>query len=193
VQVQTQFESDTVISSQLTLLRNGGSQVIFGNLLSLPVAGSMIYVEPVYVRAAAGTTYPLLRKILVGFNGKTVMDDTLAEALSQVLSTSSDNGGGTNGGGTNGGGTNGGGTNGGGSSTGTISAQLAQAIADVAQAEKDAEAAFKAGDWTAYGEAQARLSAAIQRATQLAAQAAANPSTKPSPSASGSPSPTPSG
>ncbi len=193
VQIQTQFESDTVISSQLTLLRNGGSQVIFGNLLSLPVAGSMIYVEPVYVRAAAGTTYPLLRKILVGFNGKTVMDDTLAEALSQVLSTSTDNGGGTNGGGTNGGGTNGGGTNGGGTGTGTISAQLAQAIADVAQAEKDAEAAFKAGDWTAYGEAQARLSASIQRATQLAAQAAANPSTKPSPSASGSPSPTPSG
>src|SRR5262249_17333993 len=56
-QVQNQFENDPAISSQLTLLRNGGSQVVFGNLLSLPVAGSLIYVEPVYIRASTGTTY----------------------------------------------------------------------------------------------------------------------------------------
>ena len=186
-QIQTFFETDPSISSQLTLLRNGGSQVVFGNLLSLPVAGSLIYVEPVYIRAASGTTYPLLRKVLVSFTGKTVMADTLADALTQVLGPGSGNTGGGNTGGGGGGGNNPG--------TGTsVSAALAKAIADAAQAEQDAEAALKAGDWTAYGEAQKRLSAAIaQAATLAAASNAPTPSTSPSPTPSTTASPTPSG
>ena len=87
-QVQNNFETDPAISSQLTLLRNGGSDVEYGNLLSLPVGGGLLYVEPVYIRATTGTTYPLLRKVLVSFNGKTVMADTLGDALAGVLGTS---------------------------------------------------------------------------------------------------------
>ena len=98
-QVQNQFENDPAISSQLTLLRNGGSQVVFGNLLSLPVAGSLIYVEPVYIRASTGTTYPRLGKVLVSFNSKTVMADTLGDALAGVLGSSPTTGGGGGGGG----------------------------------------------------------------------------------------------
>src|SRR6185312_10586782 len=70
-QVQNNFESNTTVAQQLTLLRNGGAKVTFGNLLSLPVAGGVLYVEPVYVSAAGtSTSYPLLRKVLVGFGDK---------------------------------------------------------------------------------------------------------------------------
>jgi uncharacterized membrane protein (UPF0182 family) len=176
VQVQTNFESDPTISSQLTLLRNGGSQVVFGNLLSLPVGGSLMYVEPVYIRAASTTTYPTLRKVLVSFNGQTKMDDTLAAALSQVL--------GTPGAGNNPGPTppptTGGSTN----------AALKQALADADKALQDSNAALKAGDWAAYGEAQKRLQDAVALAVRLAAVSpTTSPSGTPSPSTSSSPSP----
>ena len=72
-QVQNNFESDPAIAEQLTLLRRGGSEVEFGNLLSLPVGGGLLYVEPVYVRAAQGQGYPLLRKVLVTFGNTTVL------------------------------------------------------------------------------------------------------------------------
>ncbi len=184
VQVQTTLESDATISSQLTLLRSGGSQVVFGNLLSLPVGGSLLYVEPLYIRAASGTTYPLLRKVLVSFNGKTAMDDTLAEALGQVLGTSSSGGGdGTTPPPTTGGG------------TGTNNAALAAALKAAQKALDDSNAALTAHDFTAYGEAQKRLADAIALAVRLSsATSGTSPSPSPSgtssPSASGSPSPT---
>jgi len=85
-QVQNNFESDPVVSSQLNLLRRGGSEVELGNLLSLPFNGGLLYVEPVYIRAAADG-YPLLRKVLAGYGANVALEDTLAAALAKVLST----------------------------------------------------------------------------------------------------------
>ena len=80
-QVQNNFESDPTVASQLSLLRrNGQSQVDLGNLLSLPVAGGVLYVEPVYVRSTGADGYPLLQKVLVGFGNKVAMEDTLLKA-----------------------------------------------------------------------------------------------------------------
>ncbi len=87
-QVQNNFESEPAIAEQLTLLRRGGADVEFGNLLSLPVSGGLLYVEPVYVRATQGQGYPLLRKVLVSFGNTTVLRNTLGEALAVVFSES---------------------------------------------------------------------------------------------------------
>ena len=57
-----------------------------GNLLSLPFNGGLLYVEPVYIRAAADG-YPLLRKVLAGYGANVALEDTLAAALAKVLST----------------------------------------------------------------------------------------------------------
>ncbi len=84
-QVQNNFESDPTVSSQLSLLRRGGSEVELGNLLSLPVAGGVLYVEPVYIRAAGVDGFPLLRKVLVGFGNKVAFRDTLGQALADVF------------------------------------------------------------------------------------------------------------
>ena len=88
-QVQNNFESDPVVSSQLSLLRRGGSEVEFGNLLSLPFNGGLLYVEPVYIRASTDG-YPLLRKVLVGYGSNVALEDSLVVALEKVFSANPD-------------------------------------------------------------------------------------------------------
>ena len=66
-QAQQNFDSNTEVSTQLNLLRQGASTVKNGNLLSLPVGGGILYVQPVYVQSTGQTAYPTLRKVLVSF------------------------------------------------------------------------------------------------------------------------------
>ncbi|MBD4582837.1 hypothetical protein GUG60_27265, partial [Xanthomonas citri pv. citri] len=73
------------VSRELNLLRQGASEVLNGNMITLPVAGGILYVQPVYVRSSGGTTYPTLRKVLVSFGDKVGFADTLQEALDQVF------------------------------------------------------------------------------------------------------------
>ena len=84
-QVQAQFDSDANVGQQLNLLRQGQTQVISGNLLTLPVGGGLLYVQPVYVRSTGDTSYPLLRKILVSFGDRIAFEDTLDEALDALF------------------------------------------------------------------------------------------------------------
>ena len=156
-QVQNNFESEPAIAEQLTLLRRGGADVEFGNLLSLPVSGGMLYVEPVYVRATQGQGFPLLRKVLVSFGNTTVLRNTLQDALLAVFAgtstgTDSETDGGADGGG------------GGGQPTDDAQADLVKAIADAQSAYQKGEEALAAGDFAAYGKAQDELKAALDRA-----------------------------
>ncbi len=80
-QVQNQFNADPVVSQALNLLRQGKSDVLNGNLLTLPVGGGLLYVQPVYVQSTGETKYPLLQKVLVAFGNKVAFEDTLNEAL----------------------------------------------------------------------------------------------------------------
>ncbi len=187
-QVQNNFESDPTVSSQLSLLRRGGSDVQLGNLLSLPVANGVLYVEPVYIRATGTDGFPLLQKVLVSFGAKVAFRDTLGEALSDVFGAAG--GGGT---------TPGGGGGGGGgvtptptpSPSGDLTAEqrLVVAIAAAQTAYDDGRAALARGDFAAYGAAQNRLSAALAAAASAQkdlgfATASPSPSSEPSPSAS---------
>ena len=73
------------MSQTLNLLAQQSSQVLRGNLLTLPVGGGLLYVQPVYVQSSSGTQYPLLRKVLVLFGEKVGFADTLNGALDQVV------------------------------------------------------------------------------------------------------------
>ena len=84
-QVQNNFNSDTDAQETLNLLRTGDSDVVNGNLLTLPVGGGLLYVQPVYVQSSAGTQVPLLRKVFVSFGDEVGFADTLQEALDQVF------------------------------------------------------------------------------------------------------------
>lgn len=202
-QVQNNFSSDSGIAQQLTLLKNNQTDVVNGNLLTLPVGGGLLYVQPVYVQASSGTQFPLLRKVLVAFGDRVEIADTLDEALDAVFGGES-------------GATAGdaevaeddieiddsavpepGDTPPGDSATeepdapqttepadptqepsdspstpgsADARADLDAALQDARQAMEDSQKALTDGDFTAYGEAQARLQQAVERA--LAAEEA---------------------
>lgn len=80
-QVQNQFDGDPSISAQLNILKQGQSDVINGNLLTVPVGGGLLYVQPVYVQSTGNTSYPLLQKVLVAFGDQIAFQDTLDLAL----------------------------------------------------------------------------------------------------------------
>ena len=159
-QVASNFEAKPEVANSLSLLRQGGSDVVLGNLLTLPVGGGLLYVQPVYVRATANSAaYPLLQKVLVSFGDQIGYDNDLKGALDQVF-------GGNSGTSTNSGGT--GTTSSTGADTGNANNALANALASAKQALADGQAALAKGDFTAYGRAQDRLKSAI--ASAIAAQ-----------------------
>ena len=153
-QVASNFEAKPEVANSLSLLRQGGSDVVLGNLLTLPVGGGLLYVQPVFVRATSNSAaYPLLQKVLVSFGDQIGYDDTLKGALDQVF-------------GGNSGTTSTSGTTT--STTGTTNNSLASALASAKQALADGQAALAKGDFAAYGRAQDRLKSAI--ASAIAAQ-----------------------
>ena len=150
-QVASNFEAKPEVANSLSLLRRGGSDVVLGNLLTLPVGGGLLYVQPVYVRATSNTAaYPLLQKVLVSFGDQIGYDDTLKGALDQVFGGNS-------------------GTVAGGSSSGTAgqtstNSSLANSLASAKQAYADGLAALAKGDFAAYDRAQKRLKSALDAA-----------------------------
>jgi len=84
-QAQNQFSSDDKVASQIALLERGSTEVLRGNLLTLPVGGGLLYVQPVYVKSTGETSYPLLRKVLVAFGEKVAFEDTLNAALDSLF------------------------------------------------------------------------------------------------------------
>src|SRR4029079_14220443 len=111
-QVGNDFESYAPAAANLSLLRKGGSRVDLGNLLTLPLGGSFVYVEPVYIRPAGTTSFPTMKKVLVSWNGTIAYESTIEKALDAAFGAAgakpppANNGGnGGNGNGGNGGGT----------------------------------------------------------------------------------------
>ena len=90
-QIMARFNQDPTISQQLTLWNQSGSQVIYGNLLVVPINQSILYVEPLYLQASSGKI-PELKRVLVAYGsasgGKVVMDVDLASALRQIFNVS---------------------------------------------------------------------------------------------------------
>ena len=147
-QVASNFEAKPEVANSLSLLRQGGSDVVLGNLLTLPVGSGLLYVQPVYVKATSNAAaYPLLQKVLVSFGDQIGYDDTLKGALDQVFGGNS--------------GTQAGGGN---VDAGGSSSDAASAIASAISAYKDGLAALAKGDFAAYDRAQKRLKSALDAA-----------------------------
>lgn len=150
-QVASNFEAKPEVANSLSLLRQGGSDVVLGNLLTLPVGGGLLYVQPVYVRATSNSAaYPLLQKVLVSFGDQIGFDDTLKGALDQVFGGNS--------------GTTAGGSTTNGSTGATTNSSLANSLASARKAYADGLAALAKGDFAAYDRAQKRLKSALDAA-----------------------------
>ena len=156
-QVASNFEAKPDVAQTLSLLRQGGSDVVLGNMLTLPVGSGLLYVQPVYVRATSNaSSFPLLQKVLVSFGDQIGFGNTLQDALNQVFGSNSGATVNT---------TTGAVTSG--STTGAKST-LKQALAAASAAITASNQALKNGDFAAYGVAQNQLKAAI--AAAIAAQ-----------------------
>lgn len=178
-QVQNSFTTDPEVTSLLNMLRLGESDVISGNLLTLPVGGGLLYVQPVYVKATTGTSYPLLQKVLVSFGDEIAFEDTLDAALDELFGGDSGASAGDNqltdedgnpvdapdGDGEAP-------AEPGDEDEGTTppasgGASLQKALKDMQEAITERDAAMQAGDWSAYGEADKKLTKALEKALEL--------------------------
>jgi uncharacterized membrane protein (UPF0182 family) len=86
-QIYSRFNSEPAISKDLSLLRTGGSTIIEGNLLSLPIGGTFLYVEPLYVQGVGPNTFPLLQRVLVAYGDKIGYGINLSSALQNLSQT----------------------------------------------------------------------------------------------------------
>ena len=178
-QVQNDFNSDTEVANQLALLQRGETEVLRGNLLTLPVGGGLLYVQPIYVQSTAETAFPILRKVLVSFGNQIAFEDTLDAALDSLFGGNSGADAGDEGVPT---------VPDDGTvdpdapaepetpvdpetpeepttpSAGTGNAELDQALADAQQALTDRSAAYSANDLVAAAQADQALQDAIERA-----------------------------
>ncbi|MFE7133763.1 UPF0182 family protein [Streptomyces sp. NPDC057638] len=181
-QVQSELNGVPEVATFVRDLRGTDSDIEYGNLLTIPLDGGFLYVEPVYARGGSAN-YPLLRKVAVAYGGgKPVFKDSLTEALDAVFEQD-------------------------GSTppppppgdggvkppptppSETGDAAVKAAIADALKAHQEADAALAKNpkDWAAYGRAQEELDAALERLARAQGASGTSPpaSAPPTPPASG--------
>jgi uncharacterized membrane protein (UPF0182 family) len=155
-QIESLISQNPFISSQTTLLGQGGTRVIRGNLLVIPIEETILYVQPLYLQATAGQGAPTeLIYVIVATNDQVEMAPTLAEALGAIVGGEAGSqprvitppGGATG-------------------DTADETASLAQQALDSYERAQDA---LSRGDWAAYGEEQATLESLL---TEIVAEAA---------------------
>lgn len=93
-QIENRINQDTYISQQLNLWSQGGSEVIRGNLLAIPIEDTILYVEPVYIESSNETSLPEVKQVIMAYGEHIVMEETFDESLESILKLVEKKGGG---------------------------------------------------------------------------------------------------
>ena len=166
------FRSSPAASQELSLLDQRGSEVVLGNLLTLPVGGTLVFVQPVYVQSTTGSQIPQLKRVFVGVGERVGFAETFEAALDQAFQA-----------------------------TGTdepdepddpdepdeptdVQAEIRRLTAEANDALQKGAAAFGRQDYAEYARQQQRLRKALEELTRLTGGTAS-----PSPAAPASPGP----
>ncbi|MFM2432945.1 MAG: hypothetical protein RLZZ511_4159 [Cyanobacteriota bacterium] len=153
-QIEARIDQEPQISQQFTLWNQSGSKVIRGDLLVIPIDQSLLYVEPIYLRAEQ-SELPALKRVIVAYDKSVVMEKTLDEALATIFGDKP--------------------------ATTTANPELAvkdppkkpanpqkAQLAKVAlETYRKAQAALRQGNWAEYGRQQQELEKALQQLGQL--------------------------
>jgi len=83
-QIDARIDQDPVISQQLSLWNQRGSQVIRGSMLAIPIEASLLYVQPLYLAAEKGSL-PELKRVIVAFGNQIAMEETLEQSLDRIF------------------------------------------------------------------------------------------------------------
>ena len=126
---KNQINQDPIISKELSLWNTEGSRVDYGDTIILPIKNSLLYVEPLYLKANGTNSIPEMKRVIVSYGDKIVMAENMEKALEQIFSNNVDNK-----------------ATGGTSTSGNENMKLAKDLYDKAlEAQKN-------GDWSKYGE-----------------------------------------
>ena len=153
-QIENRIHQDTEISRQVSLWDQGGSKVIRGDLLVIPIEQSLLYVQPLYLQAEGGRI-PELKRVVVAYQNQVVMEETLDAGLARLFGGSAA------------------------AKNESAAVVVAAGAATVGPALSDAElqtlvaearslyqaalAAQRAGDWARYGEEIRKLGEVLER------------------------------
>jgi uncharacterized membrane protein (UPF0182 family) len=163
----SRINSDADFSQARTLLGRGGSRLVFGDLLTIPIEDSILYVLPAYVRSSQETAVPEL-KLVILVNGSSVYVETsLADAIQAATGAE----------------TGGGAPPPGGGGGGTTQEQLQRLLAQALEHFQTAQEALLAGDLATYQSELEQAQSLVEEADRLAGQSGGS-STSPSPSPS---------
>jgi uncharacterized membrane protein (UPF0182 family) len=142
IQIVNRINQDTEISRQISLWDQRGSQVIRGHLLVIPIEESLIYVQPIYLRAEGGRI-PEMKRVVVAYQNRVVMEETLEAGLGRLFGA-------------------GVGTAAESPPAGTSGASAAELARQASEIYARAVEAQRAGDWARYGEELSRLGAVLK-------------------------------
>lgn len=157
-QIENLIQQDTDITEQFALWDRGGSRVIRGNLLMIPLGDSMLYVEPVFLQAVEGGL-PELKRVIVSTGEQIAMEPTLAESIAAIFGTEEPP-----------------------DTTETeppvtpepeeepLAAEIAELIAEAQQHYEQAQQYLRDGDWAGYGREMEALEAVLAQLAELIAE-----------------------
>jgi uncharacterized membrane protein (UPF0182 family) len=89
--VEARIENDQSVSQQFTLWDGPGSQLVRGQLLVIPIAGTIIYVEPLYLQSQA-LAFPELKQVILADDSNLVMADTINEGIAMLVGAEPEDG-----------------------------------------------------------------------------------------------------
>jgi uncharacterized membrane protein (UPF0182 family) len=150
-QIENRIQQDTIITEQLALWARGGSRVIRGNLLMIPLGASNLFVEPVFLQAEAGGL-PELKRVIVAAGNQIVMRPTLSESLTAIYGTETFP------------------TEPGeepAKPDGQVTPDIAGLIAQAQQHYDKSQEYLKEGDWTGYGDELENLKEVLDQLTRI--------------------------
>ncbi|MEA3253337.1 MAG: UPF0182 family protein [Chloroflexota bacterium] len=157
-QIENRIQQDTVITEQLALWGRGGSRVIRGNMLMIPLGQSNLYVEPVFLQAEAGGL-PELKRVIVAAGEQIAMRQSLGESIAAIFGTETlpaEPGEETP------------------PTTepqGPVTPEMASLIEEAQQHYDAAQQYLKAGDWAGYGKELEELKAVLNKLAELSGKA----------------------
>ncbi|SHF79023.1 hypothetical protein SAMN02746089_02559 [Caldanaerobius fijiensis DSM 17918] len=140
MQIEAKIDNNPDISKELSLWDQKGSQVLRGNTLAIPIRNSILYVEPLYIKSDARESIPEVKRVIVAYDNKIVMEETLNAALNKIfnITTATPQ-----------------------PNNNQVSALPTGSVQDLIRQANDlyqkADSAIKAGDWSSYGDYIKRL------------------------------------
>jgi len=84
--IESRIDQDSTISPQFTLWGQEGSSILRGNVIVVPINNSILYVEPIYIQADNKNAIPEMKRVIIVYKNKIVMEENLKDALLELFS-----------------------------------------------------------------------------------------------------------